>query len=101
MPNGGKLEIHLRNETVNDKSQVIVEFVDTGMGISADALKRLFIPYFSTKKKGTGLGLSIVEKIISEHDGTIQVESEVGKGSRFILHLPINPPEPPATPSTD
>jgi len=61
---------------------IVVE--DTGSGIPAENLARIFEPYFSTKKSGMGLGLAIVKRIIEEHGGTISVESEVGRGSSFI-----------------
>ncbi len=89
MPEGGDLTVRLQLEHVNEKGFVIIEFMDTGIGISEENLKKLFIPYYSTKKKGTGLGLSIVEKIISEHKGTIRAESLEGIGSRFIIRLPV------------
>lgn len=89
MPEGGDLTVRLQLEHVNEKGFVILEFMDTGIGISEENLKKLFIPYYSTKKKGTGLGLSIVEKIISEHKGTIRAESLEGIGSRFIIRLPV------------
>ncbi len=89
MPEGGDLTVRLQLEHVNERGFVILEFMDTGIGISEENLKKLFIPYYSTKKKGTGLGLSIVEKIISEHKGTIRAESLEGIGSRFIIRLPV------------
>jgi signal transduction histidine kinase len=68
---------------------------DDGRGIPRDALPRLFEPFFSTKGvRGTGLGLAITWGIVEGHGGTIEVESEVGRGSRFIVRLPIGSPEP-------
>jgi nitrogen fixation/metabolism regulation signal transduction histidine kinase len=89
MPEGGDLTIRLQTEMTSDKKYILLEFVDTGTGISEENLSKLFIPYYSTKKKGTGLGLSIVEKIVSEHRGTIRAESHIGVGSRFIIRLPV------------
>ncbi len=63
---------------------------DNGHGISAEDRPRLFEPYFSTKKSGTGLGLAIVNSIISDHHGFIRVKSNVPRGTRFIIELPIS-----------
>jgi signal transduction histidine kinase len=62
---------------------------DTGHGIPEKDRPYLFDPFFTTKAGGTGLGLSIVYSIIQKHNGRIEVESELGKGSSFILSLPI------------
>jgi signal transduction histidine kinase len=70
--------------------ELIVE--DDGRGIPREALPRLFEPFFSTKGvKGTGLGLAITWGIVEGHGGTIEVESEVGVGTRFIVSLPLGP----------
>ncbi len=89
MPQGGIFTIRVQSESVSGKLFLLVEFADTGNGMTEETQKKLFIPYYSTKEKGTGLGLSIVERIVSEHGGTITVESELGKGSRFLLRFPI------------
>lgn len=75
---------------------VLVRFRDTGVGISREDLKRIFEPFFSTKGigKGTGLGLSICQQIIKAHDGSIQVESEPGKGSVFSVRLRLDTTDP-------
>jgi hypothetical protein len=66
---------------------------DTGCGIPADKLDQIFVPFFTTKgTQGTGLGLAICRQIVEELGGTIQVESTVGKGSRFLVRLPAPPP---------
>ena len=69
---------------------VRASFADDGPGISEENMRRLFIPFFTTKEvgKGTGLGLSICQGIIAEHGGRIWAESELGKGATFILELP-------------
>lgn len=77
---------------------------DTGVGIPADVLPRLFQPFFTTKApgKGTGLGLSIVQRIVEEAGGFIEVESTVGQGTTFHLHFPLaasQPSPPPGAPS--
>jgi signal transduction histidine kinase len=86
MPEGGK--IHVRAvRGVNNRIQIVVQ--DSGCGIPAENLPRLFDPYFTTKISGFGLGLSIVERIVQEHGGSIGVSSEPGKGSTFTIALPV------------
>jgi two-component system sensor histidine kinase AtoS len=74
------IELHLTNFGLQIK--------DNGIGIAPENLEKLFTPFFTTKEKGTGLGLSIVHKIIEDHRGTIDVESQVGVGTTFNIHLP-------------
>ena len=64
-----------------------ISIQDTGMGITPENLAHLFEPFFTTKKHGTGLGLSITRRIVEEHRGTIEVQSEPGGGSTFIISL--------------
>jgi signal transduction histidine kinase len=66
-------------------------FADTGEGISPDNLKRIFDPFFTTKEvgKGTGLGLSVSHGIIESHGGTIEVDSQVDRGTTFVVSLPV------------
>ncbi len=85
MDGGGNLEIGLKN---NGKT-IEVEISDNGPGISAEQLDKIFDPFYTTKKGGTGLGLFITHMIISRHNGRIEVESEVGKGSTFTVSLPV------------
>ena len=61
---------------------------DTGPGITPDDLPHIFDPFFTTRGDGTGLGLSIVQQIVQEHKGTIDVHSQLGSGTRFVLSLP-------------
>lgn len=68
-----------------------VEIQDTGMGIPRENLERIFDPFFSTRPDGSGLGLAISHQIVHEHGGFISVESEVGKGTSFKVHLPLKP----------
>jgi two-component system NtrC family sensor kinase len=86
MPQGGTLGIRLTTAG----GQAIVRISDTGTGIKPEHLAHIFDPFFTTKGigKGTGLGLSISYAIVKEHEGHIQVESEVGKGSKFTITLP-------------
>ena len=67
---------------------ILSTIADDGPGISKTKLAEIFQPYYTTKVKGTGLGLPIVKHNVEMYGGTIQVESELGKGTRFILQLP-------------
>lgn len=82
-------EITLETHTEND--QIVVRVSDTGEGIPAERIERIFDPFFSTKPKGkgTGLGLSISFTIVEKHNGKIEVESEPGRGSTFTVRLPV------------
>jgi two-component system NtrC family sensor kinase len=93
MEGRGKLSIATR-ENPEDES-IEIEFSDTGYGISKENLERLFDPFFTTKEvgRGTGLGLAISYGIITKHNGNIEVKSELGKGSTFIIRLPIKKKE--------
>jgi signal transduction histidine kinase len=86
MEHGGKLKISARREG----NEVVVEFADTGTGIPAEQMERIFDPFFSTKPNGTGLGLFVSHGIIQGHSGSIEVESAVGKGTTFVIRLPIH-----------
>ncbi len=89
MPKGGKLKVRTGYDP---RDEVIkIEITDTGYGIPQENLPSLFEPFFSSKPegKGTGLGLSIVYEVIDEHNGSIEVESEVNKGTTFTVKLPI------------
>jgi two-component system, sporulation sensor kinase E len=78
----------LRIRTDVDESHAIVRFTDTGGGISAENLSRVFEPYFTTKTSGTGLGLLIVRRIVREHGGELSIESSEGKGLTLTIRLP-------------
>jgi len=84
MPQGGDLMV----STEPDRRGVCLHVTDTGLGIPAKDLDRIFAPYYSTRKGGTGLGLPTVRRIVQEHDGTLEVHSEVGRGTRFTIWLP-------------
>ncbi len=68
---------------------VKIEVADKGVGISQKNLDKIFEPYFSTKETGTGLGLAIVKKIVDDHNGLIEVESNLNEGTKFTVRLPI------------
>jgi two-component system NtrC family sensor kinase len=77
-------------DDAGQKDYIEIKISDTGQGISKEDLSRIFEPFYTTKgQNGTGLGLAITWGIIDNHDGTINVESEVGKGTTFIVHLPL------------
>ena len=78
----------LRIGTDLDDTHVFVRFVDTGSGMSAANLSRVFEPYFTTKPAGTGLGLLIVRRIVREHGGELSIESSQGKGLTLTIRLP-------------
>ncbi len=86
MPEGGKLHIKTGN-FMNRFAEIRIS--DTGCGITPYNLKNIFMPFFSTKKDGTGLGLSICYNIIKSHNGSIDIESKVSKGTTFIIKLPL------------
>ena len=82
---GGSISIILSNPEVNS---VKVEVTDSGRGIAAEDISKVFEPYFSTKDTGTGLGLAIVKKAVDDHGGTISVASKEGSGTTFTIILP-------------
>jgi hypothetical protein len=86
MEGGGELAIR----TWSDNGSVRVEVSDSGHGISAENLSRIYDPFFTTKasKKGTGLGLAVTYGIVKEHGGSIEVDSRPGAGTRFVLDFP-------------
>ncbi len=89
MPEGGHLDVTTRLVQENPQPRIEIVFKDSGVGIAPESIERVFDPFYTTKAKGTGLGLSISHDIIERHGGSIQVESKVGKGSVFIVSLPI------------
>jgi signal transduction histidine kinase len=94
MPGGGALEIETRMigdaENLPDVGSLVdVRFSDTGVGIPAEHLAKIFDPFFSTREKGSGLGLAIVHSIIDMHGGSIDVESREGGGTIVSVMLPL------------
>jgi len=85
----GKVEVTATRE----RDQAIVEVADTGKGIPADALPKIFKPFFTTRNEGTGLGLSLADGIVQSHGGKIEVSSAPGKGSQFQVRLPVERPK--------
>jgi two-component system NtrC family sensor kinase len=83
MPAGGQITIS--SSLSADKKAIVLRFVDTGVGIPKENINKLFDPFFTTKSSGTGLGLAVSYGIIQQHDGRIDVKSEVGRGTVFTL----------------
>jgi signal transduction histidine kinase len=85
MPNGGELILSLSHSD----GEAVIDVIDTGNGIAPEAMEKIFQAYYSTKRGGTGLGLAMAKRIAEEHGGRLSVQSEIGKGSDFRLHLPM------------
>jgi signal transduction histidine kinase len=94
MPEGGELTIQAAIEP-GAPSRLSLSLIDTGKGMSAETLGKVFKPFFSTRPGGTGLGLPTTRRIVEAHGGTIAVQSEPGKGTMFTLRLPIAAPARP------
>ncbi|MGD8599676.1 MAG: ATP-binding protein, partial [Anaerolineae bacterium] len=87
MPRGGLLRV---STSVTGQPQgVRIRFADTGVGIAPDTLPQIFEPFHSTRREGLGLGLYISKKVIDDHGGQIEVESQVGEGTTFTVWLPV------------
>jgi signal transduction histidine kinase len=85
MPDGGKLTV-----TANMKQdEVHINVEDTGQGIPDENRAKVFKPLFSTKAKGQGFGLAVVKRLVEAHNGTIAFSSEVGKGTKFTITIPV------------
>jgi signal transduction histidine kinase len=86
MPNGGTLTLRTRDAS----DRVRIDIADTGVGLTREECDRLFTPYYTSKQHGTGLGLAIVQSVISDHGGTISVQSQPERGTTFVVELPRN-----------
>jgi PAS domain S-box-containing protein len=110
MPHGGQISVSTKNIVVDPVyaelhpqllvgSYILITITDTGIGMTNETLEKIFDPFFTTKETGTGLGLSTVFSIIKNHGGSIEAESEIGRGTCFKVYLPaVNSQEadPPA-----
>jgi two-component system NtrC family sensor kinase len=96
MPDGGVIRIETFAEADARGESVVVSVADNGTGIPEDAQSRIFEPYFTTKDlgRGAGLGLSIAANIIRQHQGTIELQSKEGAGTKFIIRFPASVPSP-------
>jgi PAS domain S-box-containing protein len=111
MEGGGTVRVAAENVEVGPQDNpalargrhVRITVQDTGCGIPRENLQRMFDPYFTTKPKGTGLGLAVTYSVVKQHGGHIAVDSEIGRGSTFTIHLPASgktlPPAPAEIPS--
>jgi len=95
MPHGGKLRLSassklISKEGLEDGQRQYVEICveDSGIGMEKEVAQNIFNPFYTTKNSGTGLGLTVSQGIIQDHEGWIDVESEIGKGSVFRVYLP-------------
>lgn len=90
MPEGGRLTV----QTTAGEGHLSLVVEDTGVGMSPDIMNQAFLPFFTTKDvgEGTGLGLAVVHGIVTAYGGSIGMESEPGKGTRFEVRLPVDPP---------
>jgi len=97
-PDGGSIQVNIINTEINEHEQqglaagnyIKVTISDEGVGIDKRNVDKIFDPYFTTKAAGNGLGLSVVHSIIKQHNGTINLESEIGQGTCFTFYLPTN-----------
>jgi two-component system NtrC family sensor kinase len=87
MPEGGQITVS--SSLSEDEKTIAVHFADSGIGIPKENLSKLFDPFFTTKSSGTGLGLAVSYGIIEQHQGRIEVKSEVGRGTVFTLSFPV------------
>ncbi|GEM_PF-145632 len=102
MPDGGKIEVRAENVEVSEATSVplrfgkyvVITMTDTGIGIKPEHIRKIFDPYFTTKKKGNGLGLATTYSIIKNHDGHISVDSVPGEGTTFTIYLPASISKP-------
>jgi two-component system sensor histidine kinase HydH len=84
MPGGGEITI----QAARDNDDVVLNVIDTGKGMAPDVAAKVFRPFYSTRTGGSGLGLPTTRKIIEAHGGTIDLQSEVGRGTKFTIRLP-------------
>jgi signal transduction histidine kinase len=89
MPGGGTIKVKTEIAS-NPPGWLRIVVADQGAGVRSEQIPRLFDPFFSTKDKGLGVGLWLTRRIVAEHQGTIDVKSELGNGTQFLIVLPAN-----------
>jgi two-component system NtrC family sensor kinase len=101
MPAGGKLSVTAKTERKDGKLCMVISISDTGVGIDKELVSKIFLPFYTAgKKRGLGLGLPICERIVKNHGGRIEVESDLGKGTTFKLYLPLHRESAPSLESS-
>jgi signal transduction histidine kinase len=85
MPDRGELSL----QVCESQGMLVIAIDDSGIGIAPENMERIFDPFFTTNEKGTGLGLALVHQIIEKHGGAVTASSELGKGSRFTISIPV------------
>jgi len=93
MPHGGEITVFLYTLVRNGKDTAVIKVRDTGNGIPAEQLKKIFEPFHQTHSGGMGLGLSVCRKIVEQHQGTISIESKLGRGTTVSVVLPVKTQE--------
>lgn len=88
MPKGGQLSVEIKDGFEQPESFVEISIKDSGKGIPKDILPKVFDPFFTTKEEGTGLGLAVVYRVVESHRGKIDVQSEEGRGTSFVIRIP-------------
>jgi signal transduction histidine kinase len=100
-PEGGRVALEVSRRVVDGVEGVLITCADTGLGIAAAEVDKVFTPFFRSsspearKRPGTGLGLAIVERVVTSHDGTVGVDSVLGEGTTFTVWLPVRGPRSP------
>lgn len=90
MPRGGILRLSATTEIFDERPHIVLSIKDNGQGMTKEQTERIFAPFLTYKQHGTGIGLAIVRKIVENHQGKLQLESKVGKGTQFKLFLPAS-----------
>jgi signal transduction histidine kinase len=91
MPEGGKLTVRVFEK--KDPRMISISVEDTGIGMSKAARQQVFTPLFTTKSKGQGFGLAVCKRLVEAHGGTITFRSQLGKGTKFVIHIPVDQKE--------